>query len=211
MPILCTHVHIGMKNNVAVGSFPFHRTKKPFSIFWVPKTECFVKQPTNVIFQIVQPYFSKILYHISWPISQLGYLKPIRSSLVKKTNYCQISRKSVKFELHVHDVILIIFWKNHFCVQNMLFHQRSTASVARFSLELRTFIPTALTIVWNERNKFINFWNNVKHSRGFIICDIVRIKNIKLKILQIFQKNLLKMSYHVRGLMTFRANDQCYG
>ena len=191
-----------MKNNVAVGSFPFRRTKKPFSIFWVPKTQCFVKKPPNGSFQIEPPYFSKILYQISWPISQLGYVKPIRSSLVKKTNYCQISRKSVKFELHVHDVILIIFWKNHFCVKNMLFHQGSTASVARFNLELRIFIPTALTIVWNERNKFINARNNVKHSRGFIICDIITIKNIKLKILQIFQ---IKPSQN--ELSCWRLND----
>ena len=123
MPILCTHVYLGMKNNVAVGSFPFHHTKKPFSIFRVPKTECFVKQPPNGSFPMVPPYFSKILDHIKWPISKPGYLKPIRPSLVKKTNSCRISRKSVRFELQVHDLILIIFWKNHICVQNMLFHQ----------------------------------------------------------------------------------------
>ena len=160
---------------------------------------------------MVPPHFSKILYNIKWPISQPGYLKPIRSPLVKKTSSCRISRKSVKFELHVHDVILVIFWKNHICVQNMPFHQRSTASVARFSPELRIFIPADLTIVWNEHNKFKNDRNNVKPSRGVILCDIVTTKNIKLEILQIFQKNLLKMSYHVRGLMSFRPNDQCYG
>ena len=111
VPILCTIVHLGMKNNVAVGSFPFHRTKMSFFIFRVPKTECFVKQPPNGSLQMVPPHFSKILYNITWPISQPGYLKPIRSSLVKKTNSCRISRKSVRFELHVHDVILVIFRK----------------------------------------------------------------------------------------------------
>ena len=147
VPILCTHVHLGMKNNVVVGSFPFRCTKKPFSIFRVPKTECFVKKPPNGSFQMVPPHFSKILYNITWPISQPGYLKPIRLSLVKKTNFRRITRKSVRFELQVHVLILIIFWKNHICVQNMLFHQRFTASVARFSPELRIFIPVGLTIV----------------------------------------------------------------
>ena len=33
MVILCIHVHHGMANNVARGSFPFCRTKKAFSIF----------------------------------------------------------------------------------------------------------------------------------------------------------------------------------
>ena len=140
MPILCTHVHLGMKNNIAVGSFPFHRTKMSFFIFRVPKTEFFVKQPPNGSFQMVPPHFSKILYNITWPISQPGCLKPIRSSLVKKTNSREITRKSVRFELQVHVLILIIFWKNNICAQNMPFHQRSTASVARFSPELRIFI-----------------------------------------------------------------------
>jgi hypothetical protein len=47
MPILCTHVHLGMAYDVAGGSFPFHRTKKPFSIFEVGKMRCFAKQPPN--------------------------------------------------------------------------------------------------------------------------------------------------------------------
>ena len=33
VPILCTHVNLGMANNVAGGSFPFRPTEKPFSIF----------------------------------------------------------------------------------------------------------------------------------------------------------------------------------
>ena len=107
MPILCTHVHLGMKNNVAVGSFPFHRTKMSFSIFRVPKTEFFVKQPPNRNFKMVPPHFSKILDHIILIISQPGYLKPFRPLFVKKTNSCQISRKSVRFELQVHDLMLI--------------------------------------------------------------------------------------------------------
>ena len=163
------------------------------------------------MFQNDTTHFSKILDHLTWTTSQPGYLKPFRPLFVKKTKSCRISRKSVKFELHVHDVILVIFWKNHICVQNMLFHQRSTASVARFSPELRIFIPAALTIVWNEHNKFKNDRNNVKPSRGVILCDIFTIKNIKLGIFQTSPKNLLRMDYHVRCFMAFRPNDQCYG
>ena len=114
VPILCTHVHLGMANNVAGGSFPFRRTKKPFSIFRVPKTGCFVKQPPNESFTMVPPHFSKILDHLTWTISEPGYLKPFRPPLVKKTNSCRIGRKSVRFELQVQDLILMIFWKNHF-------------------------------------------------------------------------------------------------
>ena len=47
VPILCMHVDIGMENNVAGGSFPFRRTKKPFPIFRAQKTDDFVKQPPN--------------------------------------------------------------------------------------------------------------------------------------------------------------------
>ena len=76
VPILCTHVHLGMMNNVAIGSFPFRRTEKPFSIFLVPKTRCFVKQPPNKSFKMVPPHFSKILDQLTWTIFQPGYLKP---------------------------------------------------------------------------------------------------------------------------------------
>ena len=116
VPILCTPVYLGMKNNVAVGSFPFHRTKKPFSIFRLPKTRCFVKQPPNECFKMVPLHFSKILDHLTWTIFQPGYLKPFRSLFVKKTNSCRMSRKSVRFELHVHDLILINFLeKSYLC------------------------------------------------------------------------------------------------
>ena len=54
--------------------------------------------------------FSKILDHLTWTISQPGYLKPFRSLFVKKTNSCRISKKSVRFELQVHDLMLMIFY-----------------------------------------------------------------------------------------------------
>ena len=120
VPILCIHVHIGMKNNVAGRSFPLRRTEKPFSIFRVPKTSYFVKQPPNRSFKMVPPHLKKILDHLTWTISQPGYLKPFYPLFVKKTNSCRISRKSVRFELQVHDLMLIIFWKNHFQFHNMI-------------------------------------------------------------------------------------------
>ena len=47
VPILYMHVHHGMENNIAGGSFPFRPTKKPFSIFRAQKMNGFVKQPPN--------------------------------------------------------------------------------------------------------------------------------------------------------------------
>ena len=147
VPILCIHVHIGMKNNVAGGSFPLRRTEKPFSIFRVPKTGYFMKQPPNKSFTMVAPHFSKILDHLTWTISQPEYLKPFRPLFMKKTNSSRIIRKSVRFELQVHDLMLMIFWKNHFQFHKMIFHQRSTASLARLGPELTIFMPAVLTIV----------------------------------------------------------------
>ena len=59
--------------------------------------------------------------------------------------------------------------------------------------------------------KFKNDPNDVKPSRGVIFCDIFARKNTKLGILPIYQKNFTKMTFHVRGFMAFRSNDQCYG
>jgi hypothetical protein len=42
-PILCTCVHLGMANKVALGSINFRCTKKPFFIFLVQKMGFFVK------------------------------------------------------------------------------------------------------------------------------------------------------------------------
>ena len=109
VPILCTHVHPGMTINVAGGSFPFRRTENVFFIFRMPKMGYFVKQPPNERFKMVPPHFSKILDHFTWTIYQPGYLTPFRPLFVKKTNSCRISRKSVRFELRVHDLMLTIF------------------------------------------------------------------------------------------------------
>jgi hypothetical protein len=66
----------------------------------------------------------------------------------------------------------------------MLFHQRSTSSLARLSPGLRSFMSAVLNIVSNGHKKFKNDPNNVKHSRGVILCVIVARKNIELGKLQ---------------------------
>src|SRR3954465_4051510 len=77
---------------------------------------------------MLPPYFTKIIYHLIWTMSQQGVPKPFRPPLIKKTNSCRIDRKWVRYELQVHDPMLMFFYKNHFLVHNMLFHQRSNAS-----------------------------------------------------------------------------------
>ena len=114
VPILCTHVHPGMTINVAGGSFPFRRTENVFSIFRVQKMGYFVKQPPNERFKMVPPHFSKILGNLKWTTSQPGCFKPFSPPFVKKINSCRIDKKSVRSELQVYDIMLMIFWKNHY-------------------------------------------------------------------------------------------------
>ena len=77
----------------------------------------------------------------------------------------------------------------------MIFHQRSTASLARLGPELRIFMPAVLTIIETcirNLKKLKNDRNNVKPSYGVILCDIFTIKNIKLVIFQISPKTFSK-------------------
>src|SRR3954468_4672848 len=90
---------------------------------------------------MLPPHFTKILDHLIWTMSQQEDPKPFRPPLVKKTNSCRIGRKWVRYELQVHDPMLMFFYKNHFSVHNMLFYQRSNASLARLVPELRIFMP----------------------------------------------------------------------
>ncbi len=62
-----------------------------------------------------------------------------------------------------------------------------------------------------DYKKLKNDRNNAKPSRGVILCDIVRRKNIKLGILIMSQKHLHKMIYLIRGFPAFGLNDQYYG
>jgi hypothetical protein len=91
----------------------------------------------------------------------------------------------------------------------MQFYQRSTTSLARINPGLIIFMPTVLNIISNGHKNFKNNPNNVKPSRGVILCVIVARKNIKLGKLQTsHKKNLHKMSYDVRCFMAFRPNEQ---
>jgi hypothetical protein len=73
-------------------------------------------------------------------------------------------------------------------------------------------MPAILNIISNGYKNIKNNPNNVKPSRGVILCVIVVRKNIKLGKLQTSEKKTLhKMSYHVRCFMAFRPNEQCYG
>jgi hypothetical protein len=85
----------------------------------------------------------------------------------------------------------------------MLFYHISTASLARLNPGLRIFMPAVLNIISNGHKNFKNNQNNVKPSRGVILCIIVARKNIKLGKLQTPQKALHKTSYHVRCFMAF--------
>ena len=82
----------------------------PFSIFRVPKTGCFVKQPPKESFTMIPPHFSKLLDHFTWTISEPGYLKTFRPPLVKKTNSCRIGRKPVIFMNEVQAMSHQMIW-----------------------------------------------------------------------------------------------------
>src|SRR4051812_16793876 len=97
--MLCTHMYHGIANNVVGESFLFDARKIHFPFSDRPKMGCFVMQPLNDSFRMVPPHFVKILDHLTWKISQPGYLKPFRSPQAKKTNSYRIGRKWVRFEL----------------------------------------------------------------------------------------------------------------
>ena len=81
VPILCTHVHLGMENNVAQGSFQLYCTKNSFFIFQVPKRGLFVKHLPRICFKMVTPNFFKILDHILSIIHQLIASQKLSSHL----------------------------------------------------------------------------------------------------------------------------------
>ena len=62
----------------------------------------------------------------------------------------------------------------------MLFHQRSTASLARLSPGLGIIILAVFNMVSNGHKKFKNHPKNMKPSRGVILCVIFASKNTKL-------------------------------
>src|SRR3954463_1342876 len=93
-------------------------------------TKWLIQNTTNTFYKNTRPpYMDNV---------PTGDLKPFCPSLVKKTNSCRIGRKWVRYELQVHDPMLMFFYKNQ--VHNMLFYQRSNESLARLGPELRIFM-----------------------------------------------------------------------
>src|SRR3954465_2451060 len=102
-----------MAKNVARGSFPFCRTKRHFP-FSEHKNRRFCEATTKWLIQKTTTTFYKNTRPPYMDNIPEGDLKPFRPPLVKKTNSCRIGRKWVRYELQVHDTMLMIFYKNHF-------------------------------------------------------------------------------------------------
>jgi hypothetical protein len=83
-PILCTCVHLGMTNNVDLGSFNFCCTKNPFFILLAPKWVFFVKEVQKVHIKILPSQFYKISYLISCTKHQLFVCPNISIHLSQK-------------------------------------------------------------------------------------------------------------------------------
>ena len=85
--ILCTRVHIGIPNNVDLGSFHFHCTKESFFIFRVPEMRFFCGEPTNNYCKIGPNHFSKILGHVYCTIDQMVGCKKFWSTSREKDKF----------------------------------------------------------------------------------------------------------------------------
>ena len=89
-PILYTHIRLYVANNVSEGRFQLYFTKKPFSIFWVPEREFFVKHVPRICFKMVPHHFCKILDHILSTIHQPVASKSFLASSRKKDKFLPI-------------------------------------------------------------------------------------------------------------------------
>jgi hypothetical protein len=111
--------------------------------------------------------------------------------------------------------LLIFFSKNHFYVENYLFHQRSIKSSAGFDPDLGVVTPTVLAAFWNWNKKFKNNQNNTNPSCCVILCGLFSRKNNKLRILQLLWKSVHKKELSCTKFYGFQAkwdsNDQNHG
>jgi hypothetical protein len=113
-PILCIYVHLGMTNNVDLGSFNFCCTKNSFFIFLVQKM--------GFLWSVYQTYVAKIeqqnfkWYYIIFDpqLTSCLHVKSCIATPQKKTNICWFSWKRVKFELQVLHSLLMFFSKKSF-------------------------------------------------------------------------------------------------
>jgi hypothetical protein len=152
----------------------------------------FYEATTKLMFYISTNTFIKNTRPTKMDNFSTGVSRTFPSTPHKKTNFCRIGRRPTRFELHVHDIILKIFHKNDIYVHNMLFHQRSSASLASLSPGQRIFMPTVLNIVWNGHKKFKNDPNNVKPSRAVILYVIIARKILKLENCEYHKKSFTK-------------------
>ena len=85
MPILYTNMHLGSTDNVDEESFPFHCTKKPFSIFRVWKMGFFAKHQPQICCKTWEIHFLKILYHVICTNNQIVSSEKVSIHLFWKT------------------------------------------------------------------------------------------------------------------------------
>ena len=113
--ILYTNMHLVSTDNVDEESFPFHWTKKPFSIFRVWKMSFFAKHQPQICCKTWEIHFLKTLDHVICTNNQIVSSKKVSIHLFwKNTSFCRLRWKRVKFELQVPRSLLMIFGKNHF-------------------------------------------------------------------------------------------------
>jgi hypothetical protein len=114
-PILCTCVHLGMKNKVSLGIFNYLYTKNTFFIFLMLKMGFFCEAPTKNMFQ---KWTTTILNHIiPYFMDNSPFVcieKVFYIPLKKLTKFCRFRWKRIKFELQVLHSLLKFFSKNHF-------------------------------------------------------------------------------------------------
>src|SRR4051812_12892806 len=96
---------------------------------------------------MLPPYFTKIIYHIIWIMSQQGVPKPFHPPLVKKTNSCRIGRKWVRYELHIHDTMLMFFTK--------IIFRFTICYFIKYSMQVFLFIAPKSHFSLSERKKGI--------------------------------------------------------
>jgi hypothetical protein len=113
-PIMCTCVHIGMTNNVDLGSFNFRCTKNSFFIFLMQKWVFLWSVYQKYVAKIEQPNFKWYYIILDQQYTSCLHWKSYIATPQKKTNSYQFSWKRVKFELQVLHSLLMFFSKNHF-------------------------------------------------------------------------------------------------
>ena len=115
VPILCTHVHLGMANDVVQGSFQLYCTKKSFFIFLSAEKGFFVKHLPRISFKMIPPYFCKILDHILITNHQFSASQKLSSHLsAKRQSFADLVGSGPNFNYRCVIVCSCFFEKNIF-------------------------------------------------------------------------------------------------